>query len=395
MNIQNKTRWGDHLFERLVVKDDKASSGDTDTDSFLLPKSRAIGDMLLVIRAKNAATHNASDACKAETVLSSVESIEVRTGDRTFKSYSADVALAHATYRYGREPYCNLTQVAGGTYPVGWQEVAIPISFSRFNHDPLCGLPAPLYTGLEIAIKYDFNTTDAGGKTAFLTGAANHRYDLYVDLMPHMHTSSLQNLKVIEQLKRQNYTTRAAGSDLINLTTSKDKLLRNVLVRSYLTGVDEGDTLSELAVLVEGEEVAEDTWRHWQNRNAEDCELDYMRKVSTKAQTTDDVYYSTIPDAEVTNQAESTGVESAYFVVTGDQISMDAAAGAGYTADDLGELFIRSNVVPATAIIDFDRNLTMGDLLDIDVKKLQLKILNSGVDGAAEVHETFVAPAII
>jgi len=166
-------------------------------------------------------------------------------------------------------------------------------------------------------------------------------------------------------------------------------------VRAYKTGVQEGTLLSELAVLVDGDEVAEDTWRHWQNRNAEDCELDYMRKVKTKANTTDDIYYSTIPDAEVTFQAESTTAESAYFVVTGDQISMDSEAGAGFTADDYGELFIRSNVIPATALIDFDRNLTMNDLLGIDVSKLQLRVLNAGASGAAEIHEAFVEPAVI
>ncbi len=351
--------------------------------------------MLLVIRAKNGATHNAPDACAAETVLSAVEKIEVRTGDRTFKSYSADVAMALATYRYGREPYCNLTQVAGGTYPVGWQEIAIPISFSRFPEDPLCGLPAPIYTGLEIAIKYDFNTTDADSNVAFLTGAANHKIDLYANMMPHMHTASLSHLRVLTSLKRQNYTTRANGTDLINLTTSKDKLLRNVLVRAYKTGVAEGTLFNELAIEVEGVEIMEDTWRHWQNRNAEDCELDFLRKVCTKAQTTDDIYYSTIPDAEVVCQAISTGAESAYLAVTGDQILMDAGAGGGLTADDLMELFIRSNVVPATAIIDFDRNMTMSDLLSTDVSKLHLRVGNAGADGAAEVVESFVEPAVM
>ena len=381
------------MFTRLNVKDDAASLGDTDQTTFLLPNSRAISELLLVVRAKNAATHNASDACVAETVLEALEKIEIRTGDRVFKSYSADVAMALATYRAGREPYCNLTQVAGGTYPVGWQEVAIPIQFNRFGEDPACGLPAPLYTGLELSLKYDFDTTDAGGKTAFLTGAANHRYDLYAEMMPHMHESSLRNLKVLTNLKRQNYTTRANGSDLINLTTSPHKQLRKVLVRAYKTGVAEGTLFEELDILVDGNVIAEDLWRHWQNRNAEDCTLDFMRKVRTKAQTTDDIYYSMIPDAEVVNQAISTGVESAYLAVTGDQILMDAAAGAGYTADDLGELFIRSNVIPATAIIDFDRANTMADLLNINVSKLHLRVLNAGADGAAEIHEEWIEPA--
>lgn len=378
------------MFQRLVVKEDSATLGNTDTSTFLLPNSLAISELLLVIRSQNDSTHNAPDACAAQTVLEALEKIEVRTGDRVFKSYTADVAMALATYRYGREPKCDLTQVGGTTYPTGWQEVAIPIQFNRFGEDPMCGLPAPLYTGLELSLKYDFSTTDAGGKTAFEDGAAYHRYDLYAELMPHMHTSSLQKLKVLTNMKRQNYTTRANGTDLINLTTSPHKMLRNILVRAYKTGVDEGTLFEELDVLVDGQVVAEDTWRHWQNRNAEDCELDFMRKVNIKAQTEHDVYYSTIPDVQATFQAISTGAEDMYLATTGDQVAM-----ASQTADDLGELFLRSDVIPATAIIDFDRNLSLRDLLNINVEKLHLRVLNAGAAGDAEIYESFVEPAVL
>ena len=376
------------MFERLIAKEDAATLGDTDTSTFLLPNSRAISEMLLVVRAQNDSTHNTPDEQVAQTVLEALERIEIRTGDRVFKSYSADVALSLATYRSGKEPYCNLTQVGGSTHPTGWQEVAIPIYFNRFPEDPRCGLPAPLYTGLEMALKYDFDATDANSKTAFESGAAYHRYDLYVEMMPHMDTASLHKLKVITNLKRENYTTRAAGVDLRNLTTSPHKLLRKILVRAYKTGVQEGTLINELAVLLNGDVIGEDTWRHWQNRNAEDCGLDFMRKISIKAQTEHDVYYSTIPDCEATFQAISTGAEDMYIVVTGDQVAM-----ASQTADDLGELFLRSNVVPATAIIDFDRNLTMNDLLDINVDKMHLRLNNAGASGAAEIHEEFIEPA--
>jgi len=375
------------MFEKLKIKEDLSCLGDTDTTSFLLPKSRAISDLLLVVRSQNDSDHNAPDAIAPNTILSSIESIEVRTGNRTFKSYSAEVAMALATYKTGREPYLNLTQLGGTTYPTGWQEAAIPISFSRFPEDPICGLPAPLYTGLEIAIKYDCATTAGMG---FETGAAYHKIDLYADLMPHMHTASLANLKIIENLKRQNYTTRASGTDLINMTTSKDKMLRKVFVRAYKTGVEEGTLFSELAMLVNTEEVAEDTWRHWQNRNAEDCDLDFMRVINTKANTAHDLLYSTMPNCEANFQAGTTTSEDVYVVVTGDQVQL-----AAQTADDLGWLQLRSNVIPATAIIDFDRNLTMSDMLDIDVEKLHLRVLNAGASGAAEVHEEFIAPAVI
>jgi len=367
------------------VKEDKATLGDSDTSTFLLPNSRAIASLLLVIRSKNSSTRNASDACAAETVLKALEKIEVRTGDRVFKSYSADIAMALATYRNGREPYCNLTQVAES-----WQEVAIPIHFDRFYEDDLCGLPAPLYTGLEIALKYDFNTTDDGGQDAFESGAAYHRYDLYAEFMPHLSVKSLQNLRVLTDLKRQNYTTRASGVDLINLTTSPYKRLRHLLVRAYKTGVGEGELFTNLAILRGTQELMEDTWRHWQYQNAEDCELDYMRKVLTQAQTTSDVYYSTIPDVEPTFQAISAGAEDVYITTTGDQVVVN-----GVAQDELGELFLRSEVIPATAIIDFDRAYDMSNLLDINAQKMYLRVTNGTAGGAAEIIESFVEPAIL
>lgn len=378
------------VYERYSIKEDKATSGDTDRDTFSLPKSRAISDMLLIIRAKNAATHNSANDCKSETVLSSIEEIQVKTGDRVFKAYDADIAMAFATYRNGRESYCNLNQTTGATYPTGWQEIAIPLNFSRFGHDPLCSFPAPLYVNPEISIKYDFETTDANGDAAFLTGGAYHRYDLYCDFMPYLHESSLRNQRVLTQNKVQNYTTKSAGYDLINLTMAQNKLTRNILVRSYKTGVAEGTTLEELAVVVNGQEIVQDDWIRWQNRNAEDCGLDYLRIVDTFAEGDNDIYYSGIPDVKANFQAYTTTAEDVYLGHTGDQITMN-----GVAADDRGFLFMKSDVIPATAIIDFDRGLQMNDLLNINVNKLQLRVLNAGADGAAQIYETLVEPALL
>jgi len=379
------------VWKKINIKDDKAFAEDSGKDSFFLPKGNAIGDMMLMIRARNESDHNASDACKAETVLEAIEKIEIRAGDRTFQEFSADIGMAWATYRNGIESYCNLSQTAGGTYAGnfsdGWQEVQIPINFGRFAGDRRYGLPAPLYTGLEMEITYNFSGTDANADNAFDAGAAYHRFDLYADIMSHMQTNSLREMQVIEKKKRRNYTSLATGSDLIDLTRGK-RQMRQLLVRAYKTGVVEGALLSDLQLECNGKPVFYDKWRTLQYKNAEECNLEFVRRQLMKANSTTDVYYSTIPDVVPNYTAQATGSEDVYISTTGDQIAL-----ATQTGDDAGILEMLSPVIPACVFIDFDKDLTCRDLLSQDLDRFQLKINNAGASGAVEFHEMSVVPA--
>lgn len=373
-------------WERLQVKTDKACSGDDATDSFLLPKARAIGSMVLVMEAQNAATHNAPDAVAAETVISSIEKIEVSTGDRVIKSYSAEVALALATYRYGRSPHCNLTQVGAAK-----QIVAIPILFDRYAHDPLCALPAPLYDSVQFSIDFDFNATDAGAATAFEAGGAYHRYDLYMDVMPKVHTDSLRRMMVIEDKKKQNYATKAAGWDLINLSTSDDRQMRQIMLHCYLAGEPEGGCIEAVELHVNGQTKKAGTWDQWQMENARQCKLDFERNIRTQAQGTDDQLFTRIPAVEPVYTPQSTGaISDPFLTLDDDKVTLDPQ-----TADDLGLLACRSPVIPCTMIMDFDPDLSLKHLLDMHVKKLQLNVKNATASGAMQVHEQMITPALL
>jgi len=381
------------VWRRIEIKGDKAvDNAVKGKDTFFLPVGHAISDMMLVVRAKNESDHNAPDATEAKTVISSITELKVEAGSRVFKEYSGEIALAWATYRNGVEPYNTLTQALGGTYPAGWQEVAIPIDFSRpVGEDRVCALPAPLYKagGLKLSITYDFPVDDDGGQNAFLTGAANHRYDLYANILPSLHENSLMGLKVIEQTQRRTYTTKATGSDLIDMNTGSKQAMA-YLVHAYKTGIREGVLLEKLEVLLNtSQTIAEDYWRGWQRRNALDCDLEYQRRVDMKAQTTDDEYRCKIPNVMPFLQAETTTSEDAYLSVTGDKITIN-----GQTADDQSMLFLDSDVIPCTAIIDFDRDNRLQNLLSMDQRKIQIKVENGTVDGAAEFHEMVLAPAV-
>lgn len=379
-------------WRKIELKGDKAVQEDVyGTDSFFLPTGHAISSMMLVARAKNESDHNAPDAIKAETVISAISEIKIEAASRVFKQYSAEVALAWATYRNGREPYTNLTQLAGDAYPTGWQEIHIPIDFGRFPQDRVCGLPAPLYKGggLQMSLTYNFPVDDGNADNAFLTGAANHRYDLYADLMPKLHTDSLKGMKVIEQTRRRTYTTKAAGSDLIDMSIDPRKSVRQYLVHAYKAGIGEGVLLKELDVKLDGSEtLMSGQWRQWQRMNAEDCDLEYLRTILTKANSVSDEYWSRIPNVQPMFTAKSTGSEDVILAATGDKVTI-----ATQTANDLGVLQLNSPVIPATAVIDFDRDLKMQNLLSMGRKKIQIKIENGTADGAAEFHEATVCPA--
>ena len=89
-------------------------------------------------------------------------------------------------------------------------------------------------------------------------------------------------------------------------------------------------------------------------------------------------------------QAETTTSEDAYLSCTGDKVTIN-----GQTADDQSMLFLNSDVIPCTAIIDFDRDHKLRHLLSMDQKKLQIKVQNRTAGGAVEFHEQVLAPAIV
>jgi len=383
------------MWRRIELKEDKAvDNAVKGKDTFFLETGHAISNMILTVRAKNESDHNAPDATEAKTVINAISNIKIEAGSRVFKDFSAEIALKWAIYRNSFEPHTNLTQALGGTYPDGWQEVAIPIDFNRWTGDRLCALPAPLYKGggLKLSITYDFPIDDDAGQNAFLTGAANHRYDLYANVMPNLAKDQLLGLKVIEQTQRRTYTTKATGSDLIEMTTGGDsRQVIAYLVQAYKTGVREAVLFEKLSLILNTREtIKEDKWNGWQWRNAEDCDLDYQRRVDMKAQTTDDEYRCKIPNVMPLYQAHATTGEASHVTTTGDKVTID-----GTTADDKGMLFLNSNVIPATAIIDFNLDGKLQNLLSMNQKKIQIKVENGTAAGAAEFHEMVLAPAIL
>ena len=363
------------VWKRIQVKKGNSFSGDSGVDVFSIGRGHVIGDMQLRIRCDNGANHNAADAAAQQTVIESVPEIKLYAGSRVFKNYSAEIARAFATYKTGQNPLFNWTQVGAAT-----QEMVIPISFSRFPGDHQCALPAPLMGSLEMSVEYDFTLdADAG----FATGTP--KYDLFVDVLPNMHEGTMQGLRILEETKKQDYTTLASGDDKVDMTISPDKQLRMVLAHAYKAGEPEGDVITDVGLKVDQTEYYVDTWEGCQFQNAADCRLNYEQVVECKANGTTDEIWSRIPGAQafLTPRMITTAAHEGPFVAAvGDKVTLTTEA-----ADDLNALSLRSPVIPATAIIDLDKNLMMTDMLNMGVKDLDFTFTNGTVSGALKVYE--------
>ena len=364
------------VWKRLPSKQNNSFTGDSGVKVFSIARSHPIGDMMLRVRCTNGANHNSADGAAQQTIIESLKEIKLYAGSRVFKNYSAEIARAFSTYKMGVNPYFKWTQVGGAV-----QEAMIPISFSRFPSDHQCALPAPLMPALEMSIDYDFTVdADAG----FATGTT--KYDLFMDVLPGMHEGSLAGLKILEETKKQDFTTLASGDSKIDMTISTDKQLRMVLAHAYLAGEPEGDVVTDVGLKVDQTDYYTDTWKGCQFQNALDCRLRYEQIIHTQANTADDDIYTRIPDATPFASPITAPTVAPYVAMTGDKALLTTDA-----ADDLNELSLRSQVIPATAIIDLDKNLMMTDVLNMGVKDLDFTFTNGTVAGALKLYEQVLA----
>lgn len=376
-------------WETLLLRDNNSlGAGDSGDIDIKLPQDRAISRLLLTIRNKNGSTSNTDDDGALETVVNSISEIKVTAGGgRVFKEYSGQACRDWATYAYGRNPYFFNTQVAGGTYPDGWQEAVFPIEFGRSGvlYDELCALPAPLYKSLELKIKFDFTVGAADG---FTTGS--HKYDLVAEVLPLKSKEALQNMRVIEQHKKDEDISKSSGVESYSLTTDPggDKFLRQVMVSCYETGIAEGVDVTLAELEVNSASVAKDDWNRWQWRNALDCRLKFLQIIdSCYLDDASHVLRTEIPAVQPQMVAQDAGTEDAYLSTAGDKVTI-----AGGSAGENVALAMHSPVIPRCIFMDFDKDASLRNMIPQDSKDITLKLTHGGADGAIEIHEMSVVP---
>jgi hypothetical protein len=282
----------------------KALGGDAGTETFPLKRTDQILELMLKIRAKNGATRNAPDAATLQTIESSISKIEIKSGSATFKSYTGEINRKIAAYRDGLLPQTLYTQDPGGTWAgnedpsLGWQEFTFPINFNVPN-DPYGNktnlmLPAPLYDSLDMVIDYNFVISATAG---FVTGGANHLFDLYALVMPKQDINAMQNKRILVETKKQDYTTLASGDEPFDLTLDSSRFLRQLMVMCYKNGVGEGINISDLKFKVDGDTYWAGKWGDLQAMNTRDRKLQYNFKAYLNAATAHDELWTRVPAA--------------------------------------------------------------------------------------------------
>jgi hypothetical protein len=375
------------VWETLLLRENNSlGAGDSGDIDIKLPENRAIHKLLLTIRNQNGSTSNTDDAGALETVVNSITELKVQSGSRIFKEFSGQACRDWATYKTGRNPHFFNTQIAGSTYPTGWQEAVFPIDFGRANvpYDTVCGLPTPLYkqNGTELKIKYDFTVDNADG---FVTG--KHKFDLVAEVMPI--GTDLKGMQVIEQRKKIEDTSAASGVEPYDLTIDPVKQLRQVMILCYETGIAEGVDVSKVSLDVDSAEVCVDDWNRWQWQNATDCRLKFEQIIdSVYLDDTSHVLYTEIPNVQPLMCEQDTGI-AGYLTTAGDQVTIAGAASAGENVS----LAMKSDVIPRCVFLDFDKDSSMRNMISQDKQDIVIHLTHGGADGAIEIHEMSIVPA--
>ncbi|MCK4518296.1 hypothetical protein KAT92_05970 [Candidatus Babeliales bacterium] len=332
---------------------------------------------MFVVRNTNSATGNLNDNTdNMETVVSSISEMKLSAGSRVFREHSGQICRDWDTYRNGMVPYFNWS-----TDNSAVQEAYFPMPFGRFAGDMQCALPAPLYDSLDLYIKYKFETDAADG---FTTGLG--KYDLYIDILPEMSQEAYRNMRIIEMVKKQDFTTAASGVEPIDLTIDPTRQLRCLLVRCYEKAIAEGVDLTLMELEVDSEKKFTDDWNRWQYQNAVDCRLKYQQNMTFVPHADADVIWTGVPAVEPQITPLATGAEDQYLTVTADNITV-----TGVAADEGSILQLNSPVIPACIFMDFDKDLSLRNMLPMGVRDLVLKMTSGGAGGATEIHEQMVA----
>ena len=375
------------VWETLLLRENNSlGAGDSGDIDIKLPENRAIHALYLTIRNQNGSTSNTDDAGALETIVNSITEIKVQSGSRIFKEFSGQACRDWAIYRNGRNPHFFNTQIAGTTYPTGWQEATFPIDFGRANipYDTVCGLPTPKYkaNGTELKIKYDFTIDNADG---FVTGA--HKYDLVAEMIPI--ETDLNGMMVIEQRKKIEDTSAASGVEPYDLTIDPVKQLRQVMISCYEAGIAEGVDVSKVSLDVDSAEVCVDDWNRWQWKNAEDCRLKFEQIIdSVYLDDSSHVLWTEIPNVQPLMCEQDTGI-AGYLTTAGDKVTIAGSASAGENVS----LAMKSDVIPRCVFLDFDKDSSLQNMISQNKQDIVIHLTHGGADGAIEIHEMSIVPA--
>lgn len=355
----------------IEIYHDKGLASNSGTETFALPRTHMIGDLWLVVRATTGATNNVCDAEEYNGIQDQMDKITIKSGSKTFKSMTGDMTRLIAAIADGRLAPATKDQGAGVV-----NETVFPIHFGIEPQDEDVILPAPLLDSLDMVLEYNFNENTTDG-----WAASGYKFDLYAQVLEP--TADLEDKMILVQEKKQDVTFSAAGDTPFDLTLDERRLLRKVYVEAYVAGSAEGVVCGDIELKADNEQVVKADWEQIQFQNAMDHKLVYHDHIKTLAEGATDEYQSKIPDVYATYEGPG-GAETTTNIGigrSGDKITFAQAVTA-----DVGDLFMYSDVLPAVAFVDFDRDNSLRRLQPQGIRDLDL-VLNELATGAGSIYE--------
>ena len=352
-----------------VYKDKGLTASTSGKDTYALPRTHMIGSLWLAIRATTSAADHWVTDNRIRSVDLEIDSLTVRSGSKTFKQYSGEMCRKISAYNTGRLPpqYFNLTLSTEN-------ESVFPIDFGLEPQDEDVILPAPLMDSLDLVIEHSFGT---GTEEWASTGA---EFDLYASVLEP--TADLEEKKILIQEKKRDFTTTAtSGDEPFDLTLDERRLLRRIYVSAYKQDSVEGGVVSYLKLKADNEEVLAQKWINLQHQNAMDARLQYKSKVYLTDVAAGEVLITGVPNMELTAMP---GATTAFEL---DSVTGDGAVIGAATEADSTHLFIMSDVLPAVAVIDFDRDRSLRRLQPQGIRDLDLIITQAVASGTVKVYE--------
>lgn len=360
-------------WELLKIARNTSLSSSSGSELIHLPRANNIGMLYLTIRGTNGSGSNAADDAEQQTCQEAISRIEVFSGGEIFFKMNGYNTRNVATYEMGALPFEYRSQVGAAV-----QESLFPIYFNCDPADPDVILPAVLMDSLDLEFDYTF-TEDADAGFA----SSGFYYDLYAYILPDDGNAENKMIRVCKQ--KDSYTTAAAGEKKFDLTIDPKRMMRRLYVDCYEKAIAEGVDITDMELLVNSDRLMINRWDQLQMINAMDCRLNWRENMLTEANSTTDVIVTRVPDLREHNYDSygATNRDDTEYItsIAGDSITMTN------TDQATGALSISSDVIPAFALFDFDRDHSRRWLLSQNLKNFELVITDAAAGGAVKIYE--------
>ncbi len=369
------------MWRRLEIEDASALTGYAGTHRISLPRTRTIGAIELMVHGVNSATSNSPDAIEQTDIRASVTNLKVKSGSKVFYETRGIENRSYMSYETGRLPWEVRTNAGGATQSALFTMPFWIDPMARLQDGSGMGLPAPLLNSLDLEIEFNFDQTSA--TVGFED--TGHTIDAAVWLWDFEESDDQLNAKQFRVIqKKHDYTSVDSGDERFGITLDEMRLLRRLYVNAYEVSIAEAGSISDVFVKRNNDEVYGGKWDGIQAANASHCKLTWLQSIYLKDVTQTDQINTRVPNlihGDFVCIGGDTGA-SDYIntLVNGVYVMVQGNA-------SLGWLHFSAKEIPTLAVLDWDLNNDLGDLLPQKATSLEVILTNASAGGEVKICE--------